>query len=137
VLVGFAPSFSFILIGAERFDRLRANETVRAFLDGADPAAIGVIAGAAVPFALALKETWQVAVLAAERSGSWRPLGPDDLLDLGPPPVMQHSEPDPDTQRQQPSFAAPASSPSGSRTRSGSSSSRSSPGATGAAGTVP
>jgi chromate transporter len=49
-----APSFSFILIGAEGFDRLRANETVRAFLDGADPMAIGVIAGAAVPFALAL-----------------------------------------------------------------------------------
>src|ERR687898_557875 len=64
-LVAFAPSFSFILIGAERFDRLRANESVRAFLDGPGPAAIGAIAGAAVPLALALTEAWQVAVLAA------------------------------------------------------------------------
>jgi chromate transporter len=62
--VAFAPSFSFILIGAERFDRLRANRTVRAFLDGAGPAAIGAIAGAAVPLALALTEPWQLAVLA-------------------------------------------------------------------------
>ena len=28
--VAFAPSFSFILIGAQRFDRLRANQNVRA-----------------------------------------------------------------------------------------------------------
>jgi chromate transporter len=64
-LVAFAPSFSFILIGAERFDRLRANQSVRAFLNGAGPAAIGAIAGAAIPLALALTETWQLAVLAA------------------------------------------------------------------------
>ncbi|MGZ6640420.1 MAG: chromate efflux transporter [Solirubrobacteraceae bacterium] len=62
--VAFAPSFSFILIGAERFDRLRADRTVRAFLDGAGPAAIGAIAGAAIPLALALGEPWQVGVLA-------------------------------------------------------------------------
>jgi chromate transporter len=63
--VAFAPSFLFILIGAGRFDRLRANESVRGFLDGAGPAAIGAIGGAAVPLALALTETWQLAVLAA------------------------------------------------------------------------
>jgi chromate transporter len=63
--VAFAPSFSFILIGAERFDRLRANQGVRAFLDGAGPAAIGAIAGAAIPLALALDQAWQFAVLAA------------------------------------------------------------------------
>ena len=63
--VAFAPSFSFILLGAERFDRLRANAGVRAFLDGAGPAAIGAIAGAALPLALALSEPWQFAVLAA------------------------------------------------------------------------
>ncbi|MEX2196182.1 MAG: chromate efflux transporter [Thermoleophilaceae bacterium] len=63
--VAFAPSFSFILVGAERFDRLRANQSVRCFLDGAGPAAIGAIAGAAIPLALALTETWQFAVLAA------------------------------------------------------------------------
>jgi len=63
--VAFAPSFSFILLGADRFDRLRANEGVRRFLGGAGPAAIGVIAGSAVPLALALGEWWQVLVLAA------------------------------------------------------------------------
>jgi chromate transporter len=63
--VAFAPSFAFILIGAERFDRLRADPGVRAFLDGAGPAAIGAIAGAAIPLALALTETWQLALLAA------------------------------------------------------------------------
>jgi chromate transporter len=63
--VAFAPSFSFILIGADRFDRLRANPSVRSFLDGAGPAAIGAIAGAAIPLALALSESWQPAVLAA------------------------------------------------------------------------
>jgi chromate transporter len=64
-LVAFAPSFSFILIGAERFDRLRASPVVRAFLEGAGPAAVGAIAGAAIPLALALGEAWQIAVLAA------------------------------------------------------------------------
>ncbi len=63
--VAFSPSFAFVLIGGKRFDRLRANRTVRTFLDGAGPAAIGAIAGAAIPLALALDEAWQVAVLAA------------------------------------------------------------------------
>jgi chromate transporter len=63
--VAFAPSFSFILIGAERFDRLRANPRVRAFLQGAGPASIGAIAGAAIPLGLALSEPWQIAVLVA------------------------------------------------------------------------
>jgi chromate transporter len=63
--VAFAPSFSFILLGAERFDRLRANAGVRRCLDGAGPAAIGAIAGAALPLAAALEDAWQYAVLAA------------------------------------------------------------------------
>jgi chromate transporter len=62
--VAFAPSFSFILIGAERFDRLRSDRRARAFLDGAGPAAIGAILGSAIPLALALSQRWQVAVLA-------------------------------------------------------------------------
>lgn len=62
--VAFAPSFSFILLGAERFDRLRADRRVRAFLDGASPAAIGAILGAVVPLAGALREPWQGLVLA-------------------------------------------------------------------------
>lgn len=63
--VAFAPSFSFILFGAKRFDRLRANRGIRAFLDGAGPAAIGAIIGSAIPLALALSEPWQFGVLAA------------------------------------------------------------------------
>ncbi|GAA4606658.1 chromate transporter [Actinoplanes octamycinicus] len=63
-LVAFSPSFAFILLGADRFDRLRANRHVRAFLDGTAPAAIGAILGSAVPLTLALAEPWQFAVLA-------------------------------------------------------------------------
>ncbi|MEU4159103.1 chromate efflux transporter [Actinoplanes sp. NPDC026670] len=63
-LVAFSPSFAFILLGAHRFDRLRGNTYVRAFLDGAGPAAIGAILGSAIPLARALTEPWQFAVLA-------------------------------------------------------------------------
>lgn len=63
-VVAFAPSFWFIAIGAERFDRLRTNPNPRAFLDGAGPAAIGAILGSAVPLTLALTESWQFAFLA-------------------------------------------------------------------------
>lgn len=64
-VVAFSPSFAFILLGAHRFDRLRADRRVRAFLDGAGPAAIGAILGSAVPLALALSQPWQYALLAA------------------------------------------------------------------------
>ncbi len=64
-LVAFAPSFSFILFGAARFERLLVNERVLAFLAGAAPAAAGAIMGAALPLALALSENWQYLVLAA------------------------------------------------------------------------
>src|SRR3954454_20444708 len=63
--IAFAPSFAFILAGAGRFDALRANAGARAFLDGAGPAAIGAILGAAVALARVLEEPWQLAVLAA------------------------------------------------------------------------
>jgi chromate transporter len=63
--VAFVPSFSFILLGGGRFERLRANADARAFLDGAGPAAIGAILGATIPLAGALTETWQYLVLAA------------------------------------------------------------------------
>lgn len=48
--VAFAPSFSFILLGGRRFERLRANRDAQAFLDGAG--LLGVIAallGAPLP----------------------------------------------------------------------------------------
>jgi chromate transporter len=62
-VVAFAPSFSFILIGGPRFALLRTNQTAQAFLDGAGPAAIGAIFGAAILLAMALRG-WQFAVLA-------------------------------------------------------------------------
>jgi chromate transporter len=64
-VVAFAPSFSFVLLGGGRFERIRASASARAFLDGAGPAAIGAILGAAVVLALALHEAWQWPVLAA------------------------------------------------------------------------
>ena len=62
--VAFSPSFVFVLVGASRFGRLRANPCVGAFLTGAGAAAIGAIAGAAYPLGLGLSEAWQLAVLA-------------------------------------------------------------------------
>ncbi len=63
--VAFLPSFSFILLGASRFERLLLDERVTAFLAGAAPAAAGAIIGSAIPLAAALGETWQYAILAA------------------------------------------------------------------------
>ncbi len=62
-LVAFAPSFAFVLIGGSRFDQLRGNARVQAFLTGAGPAAIGAIAGATIPLGLGLAHLWQLAVL--------------------------------------------------------------------------
>jgi chromate transporter len=64
-LVAFLPSFSFILLGGGRFERLRGNPLARGFLAGAGPAAIGAILGSAIPLAGALTEPWQFLVLAA------------------------------------------------------------------------
>lgn len=63
--VAFAPSFLFVALGAARFEQLRADPAPRAFLDGAGPAAIGAILGAAIPLAGALSEAWQIPVLVA------------------------------------------------------------------------
>ncbi len=64
-VVAFAPSFSFVLLLGGRFERMRRDARVNAFLDGAGPAAIGAILGAAIVLALALQELWQAGVLAA------------------------------------------------------------------------
>jgi chromate transporter len=64
-LVAFAPSFSFILLGGPRFEQIRTNTTAQTFLDGAGPAAIGAIGGAAILLASALQQAWQFAILAA------------------------------------------------------------------------
>jgi chromate transporter len=62
-LVAFSPSFAFVLLGASHFDRLRENESAKAFLGGAGPAAIGAILGTAIPLTRALSEPWQYGVL--------------------------------------------------------------------------
>jgi chromate transporter len=63
-LIAFAPSFIFIFAGARHFAALRTNRLAQSFLGGAGPAAIGAIAGAAIPLALALSHVWQVVILA-------------------------------------------------------------------------
>jgi chromate transporter len=62
-LVAFTPSFCFVLGAGRYFDRLRRSEGVQAFLSGAGPAAIGAIAGAAIPLVAALAHVWQAGVL--------------------------------------------------------------------------
>jgi chromate transporter len=63
--IAFAPSFAFVILGGGRFEAIRTRPGPRAFLDGAGPAAIGAILGAAVLLATALEEWWQAAVLVA------------------------------------------------------------------------
>jgi chromate transporter len=64
-LVAFLPSFAFVLLAGRRFENLRRNARARAFLDGAGPAAIGAILGAAITLAAALSEAWQVPLLVS------------------------------------------------------------------------
>jgi chromate transporter len=63
-LAAFTPSFAFVLLGGRHFSRLRGNRTAQSFLDGAGPAAIGAIFGAAVQLARVLTPGWQLGVLA-------------------------------------------------------------------------
>ena len=62
--IAFAPSFLFVMLGGDHFEAIRERPGPRAFLDGAGPAAIGAILGAAVPLLAALEDWWQLAVLA-------------------------------------------------------------------------
>ena len=63
-VVAFSPSFAFVLGGGQYFSALRTNRAAQAFLDGAGPAAIGAIFGAAILLGRALSVGWQFAVLA-------------------------------------------------------------------------
>ncbi len=65
----FAPSFVFVMAGAPHFDRIRASQVAQGFLTGAAPAAIGAIAGSAIPLGQSLAHVWQVGILAA--AGVW------------------------------------------------------------------
>ena len=62
--IAFTPSFLFVLVGAPRFDRLRANRGIQAFLTGAGAAVVGGIIGSALPLGLALAQLWQLGILA-------------------------------------------------------------------------
>ncbi len=64
-VVAFAPSFIFVLAGARHFDQLRRSLAVQSFLSGTRPAAVGAIAGSAIPLALGIGHAWQIAVLVA------------------------------------------------------------------------
>jgi chromate transporter len=63
-VVAFSPSFAFVLGGGRYFSALRENQAAQSFLDGAGPAAIGAIFGAAILLARVLSVGWQFAVLA-------------------------------------------------------------------------
>jgi chromate transporter len=76
--IAFAPSFLLVGLGGARFGRLRESAAARGFLDGAGPAAVGAIVGAAVPLLGGLEEAWQLAVLA----------GAALLLALRPAPLL-------------------------------------------------
>ena len=60
--VAFVPSFVMIGFGARHFERFRKNASVRSFLDGAGPSAIGAILGVSVPLLMSLPETWQLSL---------------------------------------------------------------------------
>jgi chromate transporter len=62
-LIAFTPSFLFVIFGAPHFQQLRSSERIHSFLTGAGAAAIGAIAGAAIPLGLELGHLWQLAVL--------------------------------------------------------------------------
>jgi chromate transporter len=81
--IAFAPSFLAIALGGERFTALRSSAAARAFLDGAGPAAVGAVLGAAVPLARAIGEPWQVAVLAAAALALLARLAPVWVLAAG------------------------------------------------------
>jgi chromate transporter len=63
--LAFAPSFAVVLFGGRLFVTLRESPRARAFLDGAGPAAVGAVLGAAWPLAGSLHAAWQWVVLGS------------------------------------------------------------------------
>ena len=68
-LIAFLPSFIFVIAGGDHLGRLRSSDRAQAFLSGAGSAAIGAIAGAAIPLGLELTHLWQAALLLL--AGVW------------------------------------------------------------------
>ncbi len=62
-LIAFLPSFVFVIAGGNHLGRLRSSDRAQAFLSGAGSAAIGAIAGAAIPLGLELGHPWQAVLL--------------------------------------------------------------------------
>ena len=63
--IAFLPSFMLIGFGAPHFERLRKNTSVRSFLDGAGPSAIGAILGVSVPLLMSISQSWQWIIAAS------------------------------------------------------------------------
>ena len=68
-LIAFLPSFVFVIAGGPHLGRLRASRRAQSFLSGAGAAAIGAIAGAAIPLGLELGHWWQAGILLL--AGIW------------------------------------------------------------------
>ena len=68
-LIAFLPSFVFVIAGGDHLGRLRSSDRAQAFLSGAGSAAIGAIAGAAIPLGLELTHLWQAGLLLL--AGVW------------------------------------------------------------------
>jgi chromate transporter len=68
-LIAFLPSFMLVIAGGPHLGRLRASDRAQSFLSGSGAAAIGAIAGAAIPLGLELGHWWQAAVLLL--AGVW------------------------------------------------------------------
>jgi chromate transporter len=63
-LVAFTPSFLIVIAAGSRFKDLLRNESARAFITGAGPAAIGSILGSSFLLGQALVHRWQFGLLA-------------------------------------------------------------------------
>lgn len=62
-VIAFAPSFIFVIIGGQYFDRMRSNAAMGAFLSGAGAAVIGAIFGSAFTLGEELLHLWQFVLL--------------------------------------------------------------------------
>ena len=63
--VAFAPSFLVVVLGGGPLRAPALEPHARAFLDGAGPAAVGAMLGAALLLVDGVREPWQAVVLAA------------------------------------------------------------------------